>query len=365
MNEYAMMECIRQEPDVIREILEHKEQYTKEFVQHFKQHDVKRIYLSGHGSPYNVGGALRIMMEQLLKVEVSVDYPSLFNNHLSFNANGRYANDEMLLICPAQSGRTTGPVIAAKHAKGLGIPVICTTLIDDGVLAQECDIVLCKQSGDEESFPETKGHIASLMILMLCVIESAYALQHIDEGQYKNYMEGLKALPSALDSTITASTAWYEKNKEILVNAPYLTFIGYGENYATAIEGSLKILETTLKPCLSYECEEYMHGQNQPVDKDSVIFMIANRGEELHRIQRLAAWCRKKGAHVILVSDDKTGEVSEDDIIISSTLTPYLSVIEYLIPFQVLGFYIAKDMGLSSVVAHHDDAGKELGVRYE
>ncbi|MEG0034917.1 MAG: hypothetical protein RR734_05030, partial [Bacilli bacterium] len=107
------------------------------------------------------------------------------------------------------------------------------------------------------------------------------------------------------------------------------------------------------------------HGQNQPVDQNSYIFMIANRGNEFNRIHQLADWCRLKGAHVVLITDEEDELKSKDDILVPSMDYGHLSTISYLIPFQVLGYYIARDMGLSSIIANHDDAGKELEVRYE
>lgn len=365
MNNNAMIECIREEASVIEEILSDKTYYTKQMLEHFRTHDVKRVYISGHGSPYNVGGVMRIMMEQLLNVEVSVEYASLFYHHQRFNANGVYKNDEMLLICPAQSGKTCGPVNTAIQARKEGIPVVCTTLLKDGILAKNSDIVIVKRSGEEESFPETKGHIASLAILMLNVLEIAREKKTISEEIYHSCMNAFARLPQHITEIIKITENWYEQHKDVLLKADDLTFIGSGEQYATAVEGSLKILETTLKPCLSYECEEYMHGQNQPVDADSVIFMIADHGPECERVHALAKWCREKGATVYVISDASDSTCNADDIIIPCVSQPYLSAIEYLIPFQVLGYTIARDMGLSSIVAHHDDAGKELGVRYE
>ncbi|MEG2550422.1 MAG: SIS domain-containing protein [Erysipelotrichaceae bacterium] len=365
MKESAMIECISEEGIIIREILDNKDNYTKEIVNHFKKHKVKRIYISGHGSPYNVGHVLKFAIEDLLNIEVSVDYSSLFNNYLEFNVNGVYKPDEMLLICPAQSGRTKGPVLAAQKARKAGIPVICTTLLQDGILAKTCDIIIKKKSGVEESFPETKGHIASLTILLVAVIQCAFELDKIDEKEYQKYIENFYLLSDNIEKIIHFTETWYEINKKELIIAKDLTFVGYGENYPTAVEGSLKILETTLKACMSYECEEYMHGQNQPVDQNSYIFMIANRGKEFNRIHQLADWCRLKGAHVVLITDEEDELKSKDDILVPSMEYGHLSTISYLIPFQVLGYYIARDMGLSSIIANHDDAGKELGVRYE
>lgn len=365
MNENAMMDCIKAEPDVIREILENKEFYCGDFVRHFLTHPVKRVYLSGHGSPYNAGVVIRFMMEKLLKVEASAEYPTLFLNHSGFNINGTYKPEEMLVICPAQSGRTRGPVYVAAKARELGIPVICTTMIKDGVLARECDIVIEKRSGDEESFPETKGHVASMVILMLCVAEAAFALHRLTKEEYDRFMDAFTALPESIERVTKRTLAWYEGHRGILLKADNYTFLGYGANYATAVESGLKLLETTLKPCMSYECEEFMHGQNQPVDEGSVLFFLCPREPERSRMDELVAWCRRHTKNCFMVASPDDPMADEHAIVSDFVECEFLTAIEYLIPFQILSFILAKDMGLSSVVANHDDAGKELNVRFE
>lgn len=365
MNEQAMIEYIKQEPEILRNIYLNKDKYCKEFVEHFKHHNVKRVYISGNGSAYNAGVIIRYMMEKVLKVEASVDYPSMFNNHCNYNANGIYKPDEMLLICPAQTGRTRGPVYAARKAKQMGIPVVCTTLLSDGILAKACDIVIDKETGPEESFAETKGHLATIGILILCVAEAAYALGRISDEEYQHYMTSFASLPDSCSDAIEATEKWYAENKDTLLHADYLTFLGFGANYATAVEGGLKILETTLKPCVSYECEEYMHGQNQPVGKDSVIFFLCPKEAEQDRMHDLIEWCRDYSENCFLISSPDDAHTDSKGLKARFTECEFLTGIEYLIPFQVLSYLMARDMGLSTVVANHDDAGKELNVRFE
>lgn len=365
MNEQIMMEYIRQEPEILRNIYQHKDRYCKAFVEHFQHHDVKRVYISGNGSAYNAGVIIRYMIEKVLKIEASVEYPSMFNNHCTYNANGIYKPDEMLLICPAQTGRTRGPVYAAQKAKKMGIPVVCTTLLKDGVLAKECDIVIDKGTGSEESFAETKGHLATIGILILCVAEAAYALGRISEEEYQHYMTSFMQLIDSCNDAIVATEKWYAENKEALLQASYLTFLGFGANYATAVEGGLKILETTLKPCMSYECEEYMHGQNQPVDKDSVIFFLCPKEAEQNRMHDLIEWCRNYSDHCFLISSPDDAYADGKALTARFTECEFLTGIEYLIPFQVLSYLMARDMGLSTIISNHDDAGKQLNVRFE
>ncbi|MFR9189265.1 MAG: hypothetical protein ACLVL7_02695 [Anaerotruncus massiliensis (ex Togo et al. 2019)] len=61
-------------------------------------------------------------MERLLGVEASSSLPAVLNRHTPFNANGVYRPEEMLLICPAQTGRTTGPIESARPRGRRGSP---------------------------------------------------------------------------------------------------------------------------------------------------------------------------------------------------------------------------------------------------
>lgn len=363
MNETYMIDYIRYESKMVNEIVENRSDYISELVEVLANGKIKKVYFSGHGSPYNVGEVIRFMMSALLHLDVSNECPTVFNNHFDFNVNDVYKNDEILLICPAQSGKTSGPYNAAKRARELGIKVACLTLYPEGPLAKLSDIVIDKKSGEEISFAETKGHVASLTILMLAVIEAAYKLNSISKEEYENYINGFNKVTKAMNEVIDVTIDWYFKHKEILMKQPYFTLVGYGPNYVTANEGGLKILETTLLPCLGYELEEYMHGKNQLVSKDSVIFFIAPKEKEQERMFTLYEWCKKISSNCILVSRSDNQYVDENSIVCDFSDIEYLSTLEYLIPFQVISYLLANDLGKSTVVAHHNNAGNELQTR--
>ena len=367
MKNDIMMDYIREQAEIIDRLLKNRKQIVKPFVEHLKKYPVKRIYFSGHGSPYHVSVILKPMIEQLLQIEVSTETPTLFNYHGAYNVNGVYKKEEMFLICPAQSGRTSGPYYAALRAKELGIPSMCITLREEGKLAEVCDIVIKKDSGEEESFPETKGHITSVTTLMLAVIEAAHETGKMTEQVYEEYCEKFSELPQACLRAVDATLKWYETNKKYLLKEPNAVVIGYGENYGTALEGSLKILETSLKLCVGYECEEYMHGKNQIVTYESVQYFIYTPSipQEMERMSRLVKWCRERSEGCFVLCDSDCELRDEKAISWKQVCYPYLSAIENHIPFQVISYMIAESLGLSTIVAHYDTAGKELGTRIE
>ena len=104
-DENTMLRYIEAEPDDIRRIVRDRERYTAAFVKHFLSHPVKRVYLSGNGSPHSVCVVAGMCMERLLGVEASSSLPAVLNRHTPFNANGVYRPEEMLLICRSAPGR--------------------------------------------------------------------------------------------------------------------------------------------------------------------------------------------------------------------------------------------------------------------
>lgn len=62
MKNDIMMDYIREQAEIIDRLLKNRKQIVKPFVEHLKKYPVKRIYFSGHGSPYHVSVILKPMI---------------------------------------------------------------------------------------------------------------------------------------------------------------------------------------------------------------------------------------------------------------------------------------------------------------
>ena len=360
-DENTMLRYIEAEPDDIRRIVRDRERYTAAFVKHFLSHPVKRVYLSGNGSPHSVCVVAGMCMERLLGVEASSSLPAVLNRHAPFNANGVYRPEEMLLICPAQTGRTTGPIESARLARAAGIPVLCTTLSPGGALARECDIVIEKPTGFEESFPESRGHVASMVILLLCAVEAARALGRLDADEYRRWMDGFERLPESCGRAADAAKAWYADHRGMMLAADAYRFVGYGPCYGTLQESCLKILETTRRPSMAYELEEFLHGSGYGVKEDSVVFFVcAEDGPERERAREIYRWFAKKSKNCVLVCSGRTPGRQPNWLVSDFLDLPLLSAVEYLVPFQVLSHLTARELGLSTLTQAYPEIFTEL-----
>lgn len=354
MNRNAMMDTIREQPGLIRELYEKRKEITKDFVDFFKSHDIKKVYFSGHGAALNDALWIEPFMKKILKVDVEVTNPTTFNYRGAFNVGGIFKPEEMLVICPAQAGHTTGPVIMARKARKEGIGVLCFTHDEESILAKECDIVINNLSPAEPAFVETKGHIADVLMGYLCSLETALALGRITQDEYEEWCGAIEALPARCEEHIRAAANWYEEHKYLLVSARTYMAIGFAENYITAKDGCLKLAEATANDCASYEMEEYMHGPDLSIHEDTVIFLLNPKAEESSRMSELYNYCRKISRRCILVAAKDNKDADENALLSNFLDKEYLTALEYIIPFQVLAHLTAMDLGLSTVYSYRE-----------
>ncbi len=359
-NKHAMMECIMAEPELIRTLTAHRKQVSRKFVALFLKHPIKKIYFSGQASGTYIGMMLKPMIEELLAIEVTVTNPAAFLEHEQFNVNGVYRPDEMAMLCPAHSGSTKGPVRMAEIARQLGIPVICTTYDIHSELAKRSTVVIDKMSYEEASYIETKGHIASLTIFFLCILETAYAYGKLSQGEYEQWIRDFEKLPAACEDCIIQTKKWYEANKSMLISSKAARYIGFGSGYALALEGSLKIAEATALAPVVYEMEEFMHQGTTQINADSLIFLIAPKAKESQRLSQLLKWCRQHSKYCVLIAHNDHPDLDAVSLHADFLDKEYIYVLEYLIPFQMIAHLMAMDMGLSTIHARNDGASSQL-----
>lgn len=363
-NHSIMLEHIAQEPELIRGLLKSRKDVTAEFCKIFQENQIKRVYFSGSGSPANVCEVLSFFCEKLLCVEASRCVPCVFNNHLDFNTRD-YSPNEILLICPAESGRTKGTVIAARHARARGIHTVCSTFNLKGILAETCDVVLYKPSGREIALPSTKGHVMGIFLFLLCFVETAFSTGKIDGVRYAECIGAFHKAAQAMEDSQVRATEWFERFHEEIMDSGSYWFIGYGANLGTAKECALKFLECTRRASFGYELEEFMHGPLCAVKgTDMIFFLCAEDGAEKKRMYELANYCRRITPRCVTiqsVGDMNKGEMS---LPIPMTGNEMTSVLELLVPVQVLAYNVADCLGFDLTQHSRNSAWKAMDLSF-
>ncbi len=110
----VMIQNIYSESKYFRMILDNKEEILNKFVPIFRDRDIRRIYLLGHGSTSYATIAIKYLFVKFLGIDTSHDVATIFNHYEGFNEN--IAPENTLLVCPAATGCTKGPVFSRKRS---------------------------------------------------------------------------------------------------------------------------------------------------------------------------------------------------------------------------------------------------------
>jgi glucosamine--fructose-6-phosphate aminotransferase (isomerizing) len=163
----------------------------------------------------------------------------------------------------------------------------------------------------------------------------------------KEHFAALTEVPAYVDQILHLDDSIKEIAKVFCESRDFL-FLGRGLNYATALEGALKLKEISYINATGYAAGEMKHGPIALIDHNMPIVCINPRSSVYDKmysnIQEVVA---RKGIPISIVTkgDRRTRSISKHVIAIPEChecVSPIVSVI----PLQLLAYHIATMKGL-------------------
>lgn len=339
--DHDMYYYTKEQSKVLNYIISERKETFAELIKLFNENEIKQIIITGSGTSYNVGVAARFVMEKLLNIGVTVEYPTQLSNYSSV------FNEKTLVIGVSQSGKSTDTRDSIKKANDLGLQTVLITANEGSMISKYAKHTVIMLCGDEFAGAKTKGCTSSLLMLYLMALEVSHNRHILTGEQYNKYIDDLIATVNNLDSIIEATDKWYKLNREGLVKANKIAVVGYGMNFGTALEGGLKLLETVRCPVCSYEFEEFLHGPYNAIDEDSYLIFIASPGKELPRMHKLEQFASSITKHVYMILSDNDSEKKSSDLSVEFYNSEEFMPLEYLVPFHILSYRLSVDKGIN------------------
>ena len=311
-------------------------EFTKEYIE-----NIDKISIVACGSAYHVGCVAKYFMEDILRKPVDVDVASEF----------RYRNPivgkNTLVIVISQSGETADSLAALREAKLRGARVLSIVNVVGSSIANESDDVIYTWAGPEIAVATTKAYSTQLSILYLLALYMGKKLDKISEEKYKENIENINRLPSLIEEVLKNENKIQEIAEKYL-DKEKIFFIGRGLDYATCMEGSLKLKEISYIHSEAYAAGELKHGTISLVDNDTLVISLLTNEKLFDKTISNIREVKSRGAKILAISTEdkvsKINEISDDSIIIPKfceMMLPSLSVV----PLQLLSYYVAKFRG--------------------
>ncbi|XP_027106964.1 glutamine--fructose-6-phosphate aminotransferase [isomerizing] 1-like [Coffea arabica] len=296
----------------------------------------RRIVFVGCGTSYNAALASRPIVEELSGVPVTMEVAS----DLVDRQGPIYREDTAVFV--SQSGETADTLQALDYALENGALCVGITNTVGSALARKTHCGVHINAGCEIGVASTKAYTSQIVVMaMLALAVGGDMISN--EARREAIIDGLLDLPSKVKEVLKLDEEMKDL-AELLINEQSLLVFGRGYNYATALEGALKVKEVALMHSEGILAGEMKHGPLALVDHNLPIVVIATRdacfSKQQSVIQQLHA---RKGRLIVMCTKGDSASVSVGGSCrvievphVEDCLQPVLNVI----PLQLLAYHL-------------------------
>jgi glutamine---fructose-6-phosphate transaminase (isomerizing) len=305
--------------------------------------DMRRVVVVACGTSYHAGLVGRYALEWWSRVPVEMDIASEF----------RYRNpvlDERdLVIGISQSGETADTLAAMRLARERGAKVLAITNIQGSQATRDCDGVLFTRAGLEIGVAATKTFLAQVAAMYLFALRLAELRGELEPEVVMNLCAELRTMPHRIAALIEGVDERVKAIAEHWKDAGFFLYLGRHVGLPICLEGALKLKEISYIPTDAYAAGEMKHGPIALLDERTPVVCVATDSPVLDKVLSNIAEVRARGAHVIAVATEGSGQVAEyaEEVVELPRTDWLLQPILAVIPLQLLAYYIARSRGLN------------------
>ncbi|XP_014244605.1 glutamine--fructose-6-phosphate aminotransferase [isomerizing] 2-like isoform X3 [Cimex lectularius] len=305
----------------------------KEYIPEIRR--CRRLMLIGCGTSYHSAVATRQLLEELTELPVMVDLASDF-----LDRNTPVFRDDVCFFI-SQSGETADSLMALRYCKQRGALIIGVTNTVGSSICRESHCGIHINAGPEIGVASTKAYTSqfiSLVMFALVMSEDRISLQ----PRRAEIIKGLENLHEQIKEVLKVDELIQTLAKDLYQHKSLL-IMGRGYNFATCMEGALKVKELTYMHSEGILAGELKHGPLALVDKDMPIILIVTRDPVyqkcMNALQQITA---RDGRPIVICEKGDTETQSFASRIIEVPHTvDCLQGILTVIPMQLLSFHLA------------------------
>ena len=344
---HFMLKEINEQPDVIRNFLSGKLHSANEPIildevklDKSKLKDLNRIQVVACGTSLHAALVGKYIIEELCEIPVDVEASS------EYIYRKTVTDEHTLVIGVSQSGETADTLTAIKQSKARGSHILIITNRPDSAMAREADSLVPVNAGIEVSVAATKSYVAQLMAFYALALHLAEIKGSTDAEELKTIKNELLLLPQKIE-LLLSKTDKIQKCARMYSSSKNFIFIARGINYATALEGALKLKEISYINATGYPAGELKHGPIAMLDETLPVLSIMMSGRVYEKILSNAQESKARNARMIALTDSTDEKLDElfDYVLNVPHVNELVSPIMAIVPLQLLAYHIAEFLG--------------------
>jgi glutamine---fructose-6-phosphate transaminase (isomerizing) len=298
---------------------------------------ISRISLSACGSAYYAGLTGRVWLEGLAGVATDADVASEFR----YRSPPLDKNGLGLLV--SQSGETADTLAALRYMKSREQKVLSILNVAESSMARESDAIIETIAGPEIGVASTKAFTAQLTVLAAFALGLARARGTLPDAEIARLTDALLEIP-AKAAEVLSNDGPIRALAERIAEARDVLYLGRGACFPIALEGALKLKETSYIHAEAYAAGELKHGPIALIDKAMPVIAIAPSGPLFEKTASNLQEAAARGGQIIVFSDAagaaKLEKIAAETIIIPD-IDAFAAPILHAIPVQMLAYHVA------------------------
>ncbi|BFF88911.1 glutamine--fructose-6-phosphate aminotransferase [Drosophila madeirensis] len=340
--DYFMQKEIFEQPDSVVNTMRGRVRFDgnaivlggiKDYIPEIKR--CRRLMLIGCGTSYHSAVATRQLLEELTELPVMVELASDF-----LDRNTPIFRDDVCFFI-SQSGETADTLMALRYCKQRGALIVGITNTVGSSICRESHCGVHINAGPEIGVASTKAYTSqfiSLVMFALVMSEDRLSLQQ----RRLEILQALSNLADQIRKVLKLDSKVQELAKDLYQHKSLL-IMGRGYNFATCLEGALKVKELTYMHSEGIMAGELKHGPLALVDDSMPVLMIVLRDPVyvkcMNALQQVTS---RKGCPIIICEegDEETKAFSSRSLEIPRTVDCLQGILT-VIPMQLLSYHIA------------------------
>lgn len=301
---------------------------------------VSRITIVACGTSYLAAAIARRWFHEMTGIPTEI---AIASEH-RYEPMAVHHVDEIAIVI-SQSGETADTIGAMLRLQERGVPVLALVNQTYSTIGRDADCHLPLLAGREIGVASTKAFNAQLMVLAHLVRAAA-----IRRGKPfgKAIQQALVRVPEQIRTVLHNEPAVVETACQVS-KAYNALFVGRGSLYPVALEGALKLKETSYIHAEGFAAGELKHGPIALVEAGTPVFAIASSGPLFEKTASNIREIAARSGRIILVGD-REAMLQLSDIAQHCMTVPQCAELTQpiisTVPLQLLAYHVASKKGL-------------------
>jgi glucosamine--fructose-6-phosphate aminotransferase (isomerizing) len=302
----------------------------------------RRIIMIACGTSYHSCLATRSIFEELTEIPVSVELASDFLDRRS----PVFRDDTCIFV--SQSGETADSMLALQYClerDALTVGVV-NSVGSSISRATHCGVHI--NAGPEIGVASTKAYTSQYIALVMIALSlSDDRVSQIERR--KNIIDGLQQIPAQIKKVLDLE----EKIKKLcdseLTHPKSLLLLGRGYQYATALEGALKIKEISYMHSEGVLAGELKHGVLALVDENLPIIAFATRDSLFPKVMSAVEQVTARSGRPIIIKNEGDDSINLEKALAYLDVPQTVDCLQGLlnvVPLQLISYWLAVNRGI-------------------